>query len=37
MEIPEILEKYPRSDFDKFGEWYEIRFRLGDEPGCLKV
>jgi len=37
MELPEILEKYPNSNYTKYKDWYEINFRLWDEPGCLKV
>lgn len=37
MEIKDILEKYPNSEIDKFGDWLELRFRPGNETGCFKI
>lgn len=35
--LDNILEKYPRSELTKYGEWLELLFRIEKGAGCYKV
>jgi len=35
--LDNILEKYPRSKLNKYGDWLELLFRIEKGVGCYKV
>lgn len=35
--LENIIAEYPRSEFDKYGDWIELRFRIEQGEGCYKV
>lgn len=35
--LKDILEKYPRSELNKYGDWLELKFRIESGAGCYKI